>query len=192
MQLSASFASTDISKQFSQVAKVIALNAENTTEHTSERDVFYLQLGGFDSHSNMMETLQSKFGEIDAAIDSFATEMKARGAWDDVAIFSASDFGRTLTTNGLGTDHAWGGNHFLVGGAINGSQIFGKYPSGLDNDGDLSIGRGRIIPTTSWEQVWHGLAQWFGVDDANLPTVLPNMDNFDLLTKAHLFRDVAA
>ena len=86
-----------------------------------------------------------------------------------------------------------GGNHFVLSGSLNGSQIFGRYPSGLADDAALNIGRGRIIPTSSWEAIWAPLAHWFGVEEAALPDVLPNMNNFDnIITKAELFKVKAA
>ena len=103
------------------------------------------------------------------------------GLWEQVVLLSASDFGRTLSSNGLGTDHGWGGNNFLIGGGLSGGKVLGSYPNAtqLGKGGALNIGRGRVIPTTSWEAVWQPLAQWMGVEDeARLATVLPNLANF--------------
>ena len=79
------------------------------------------------------------------------------GLWEQVVLLSASDFGRTLSSNGLGTDHGWGGNNFLIGGGLSGGKVLGSYPNAtqLGKGGALNIGRGRVIPTTSWEAVWH-------------------------------------
>jgi len=97
---------------------------------------------------------------------------------DQVTLFSASEFGRTLTFNGRGTDHAWAGHNFLVGGGVRGGRIFGTYPSSLTGYDD-TLTRGRIIPTLPWESVWYGLAQWFGVEEgAQMDYVLPNLKNF--------------
>ena len=137
-----------------------------------------------------IQTLRTKFDAINAALECFVAEMKAQGVWDDMAIVSLSDFGRTLTSNGLGTDHAWGGNHFVLGGGVQGGQIFGQYPTALMDDSDLNIGRGRILPTTSWEALWQPLAEWLGVDSAHMPRVLPNARNFappQLISKQALF-----
>ena len=117
--------------------------------------------------------------EIDAALGLFEAEMKALGLWDAVTLVTVSDFGRTLTFNGLGTDHAWGGNYFIAGGNVSGSQIHGKYPDRLiEEKSDFNIGRGRILPTLAWESMWEGLAQWMGVSESDMPTVLPNLKNF--------------
>lgn len=122
--------------------------------------------------------LDPLFGDIDTGLGNFANEMKAQGVWDDVVVLSVSDFGRTLTSNGRGTDHAWGGNHFVAGGKVNGKQMFGKYPAGLTDSAETNIGRGRVIPTTPWESVWKGIVQWFGVGANQLDEVLPNAKNF--------------
>ena len=95
----------------------------------SNRDVFFVELIGFDTHSDMDATLSGLLGDVNDALGSFVAEMKAQGTWGNVTIVSASDFGRTLTSNGLGTDHAWGGNHFVAGGSVKGGQVFGQYIS---------------------------------------------------------------
>lgn len=97
-----------------------------------------------------------------------------------MTIVTASDFARTLTSNGLGTDHAWGGNVWLAGGALKGGKIFGEYPDDLSDDGKQNVGRGRLIPTTPWEGMWSGIAKWMGIVDGDkgLDYVLPNLKNF--------------
>ena len=112
-----------------------------------------------------------------------------RIAWVQVAVATLSDFGRTLTSNGRGTDHAWGGNHVVMGGEVRGGQMLGAYPSTLaESDANpLNIGRGRLIPTTPWEAMWNGLAEWFGVSNDEMDTVLPNKHRFDASNPHHLF-----
>ena len=127
---------------------------------------------------------------MNAAVESFVKELKDCDAWDDVVFVTMSDFGRTLTSNGMGTDHGWGGNHVLLGGGVNGKRILGQYPSSLDEDSDVNIGRGRVLPTTSWEAVWHGITQWMDVDSNQLEAVLPNKINFPdacLFNKGQMF-----
>ena len=106
-----------------------------------------------------------------------------------VAIATLSDFGRTLTSNGRGTDHAWGGNHVVMGGEVRGGQILGAYPSTLtESDANpLNIGRGRLIPTTPWEAMWNGLGEWFGVSADEMDVVLPNKQRFNASNPHHLF-----
>ena len=114
------------------------------------------------------------------------------GIWNDVALLEASDFGRTLGTNGQGTDHAWGGHYFLLGGNINGGKIFGEYPASLLESSSTNIGRNhRFLPTSPWEGVWTGLANWFGVESSRFAELLPNAANFpasQLLSKQELFK----
>jgi len=161
-----------LAPQMSQVAKVIAAR-----EHLqAERDVFFVKLGAFDTHNYPLPA--SKLGQLESGIAPFVAEMKHLGLWDNVTVVVASEFGRTLTSNGKGTDHGWGGHAHILGGGINGSRILGKYPETLGTNHELSAGRGRVIPTTSWESVWHAVAQWFGVEDSLMETVLPNVHNF--------------
>jgi len=138
---------TDIADQLWQVARM----TNNRDGLESKRDVFYTQIGGFDTHSDNHLTLAFLLTEIDDAIGCFKAEMDNQGIWNNVTIASASEFGRTLTSNGLGTDHAWSGNHFLLGGSVKGGIIHGDYPADLTDSGELNIGRGRLIPTTSWK-----------------------------------------
>ena len=166
---------TDIAFQLRQVARVI----KSRDGLEAKRDVFYTQHGGYDTHSDNGVTLTALLKEVDDAIGCFAIEMKSQGVWDDVTVVSASEFGRTLTSNGLGTDHAWGGNHFIAGGSVKGGRIHGQFPDDLTDNGILNIGRGRLIPTMPWEGLWSGLAEWFGVTSQRIASsVLPNIGNF--------------
>ncbi|MBM64202.1 MAG: hypothetical protein CL484_14730, partial [Acidobacteria bacterium] len=181
-----------LTEQFEQVARVI--KARNDEGLQTERDVFFVNLDGFDTHSNMHETLAAKFDIINTAISHFHAEMVDNGTWDNVAILSQSDFGRTLRSNGAGTDHAWASHHFLVGGSVQGRQIHGSYPTRLDDDSPLCIRTGgRFLPTTPWEGVWYGLAEWFGVVPEKMGEVLPNLANFEgsgsLLSKEAMFNN---
>ena len=158
----------------------------------AERDAFFVSLGGFDAHTNLFSTLDERLGWLDTALGAFADEMTAQGVWSHTAVLVVSEFGRTMSSNGQGSDHGWAGNAILLGGGVDGGKIHGKYPTSLADGSQDSAGRGRLIPTTSWEAVWYGLAQWFGVDDAaRLQQVLPNLGNFrpaDLLRQEVLFR----
>merc|ERR1711991_280991 len=106
-------------------------------------------------------------------------ELQSQRAWDDVVVVTVSDFGRTITSNGAGTDHGWGGNHLIMGGKVNGGRFHGKFPDSLDSDGVANLGgRGRLVPTLGWESMWVGLSDWFGVPSSQLDTVLPNLKYF--------------
>ena len=152
--------------------------------------MFYLELGGFDTHSSAQQRVQEKLEQVNAGLTAFVDELKLQGVWNQVAVLTLSDFGRTLDSNGAGTDHAWGGNYVLFGGGVRGSTIHGSYPTSLLPVSDVHIGRGRLLPTTSWEAVWNGIAEWFDVPTDRLADVLPNRANFasdSLLRKRHLF-----
>ena len=133
--------------KFEVIARSIKANAASV--HT-ERETYYLGMGGFDTHFSATNGLQDRFGYVDSAIEGFEKEMKAQGLWNNVTIVTVSDFGRTLTSNGMGTDHAWGGNHLVIGGGVKGGQILGQFPP-LAEESELDVGRGRLIPTTPWE-----------------------------------------
>lgn len=155
------------------------------------RDVLYYTSGGFDSHSDVDETLRERLDDIDDALDALATELRGQGVWNDTVVVVCSEFGRTLTSNGLGTDHGWGGHALLLGGGVAGGQILGDYPADFSEASELNVGRGRMIPTTPWEGLWAPVATWFGVDDGDLATVLPNIGNFPedmILDHAAVFR----
>jgi len=141
------------------------------------RQTFFVQFGGWDHHDGVIEPMGVMTPLIDEAVAAFYATLQEINEQNNVTLFSASDFGRTLTSNGEGSDHAWGGNHFVLGGAVNGQNVFGNYPD-LFQDNPLDTGRGRLIPTTSVDEYFAELALWFGVSPAELDTVLPNIRNF--------------
>ena len=167
--------STHLGKQFLQVAKLMKANEE---VFHNEREAFYVHLGGFDVHANAIDAMHDLMRQVDGALLSFEAEMKSQGRWNQVTIVEVSEFGRTVTSNGDGSDHAWGGNYFMAGGAVKGGQIIGKFPSDLTDNGEENLGRGRLLPTTSWEHIWNAVGDWFGVDETDMDTVLPRRSNF--------------
>ena len=171
--------------QLECVAKLIRLRGTLGTE----RDGFLAELGGWDTHRNL-DTVSGLVKSLDDALEALVTELEAQGVWGDVAIVALSDFGRTLTSNGQGTDHAWGGNMFLLGGDLKGGRILGEYPDDLTatSSVDAGGGRGRLVPTMPWESLWHAVAGWLGVDvddEDELRDVLPNAPNFPQTTLLH-------
>ena len=144
----------------------------------TDRQTFFTALGGFDTHSSATSVVNQLCGYINEAITSFEAEMKLQGVWDDVLLVEVSDFGRTITSNGAGTDHGWGGNYFMLGGSLQGGTMLGEYPDDLTANGPTNLGRGRILPTTSWDEIWNGIALWFGVEQRRMDLVLPNKGNF--------------
>ena len=122
--------------------------------------------------------------QISRALGSFHAATVELGCAEDVVTFTASDFARTLSSNGIGTDHAWGGQQLVMGGGIDGGKVFRDFPLSLANPvdptfGNLDLGRGRLIPTTAVDELAAELAMWFGVDNAaDLELVLPNIGSF--------------
>ncbi len=148
------------------------------------RQTFFLQWGGWDHHSGLLAGQAAMLPEVSAAINAFYNALAAMGMQNQVTLFTASDFGRSLTSNGQGTDHAWGSNQLVVGGSVLGKKIYGQFPSLALNPQSgpevnaLDTGRGRLIPTTSCDQFFAELALWLGVSPTNLPLILPNIGNF--------------
>jgi uncharacterized protein (DUF1501 family) len=141
------------------------------------RQIFYVQLGSFDTHDGQAVSHAKLLTQLGSAFEYFDGLMVNMGLSNNVTSFTISDFGRTLTCNSDGTDHGWGSHHFVVGGAVNGQDMYGKYPVvGVDQANDL--GAGRLIPSTSVEQYAGTLASWFGLSDGQIRTVFPNFGNF--------------
>ncbi len=141
------------------------------------RQIFYVQLGSFDTHNNQAQLHATLLTQLGEALEYFDGLMTSFGLGNQVTTFTASDFGRTLTSNSNGTDHGWGSHHFVVGGAVQGQNMYGQYPViGVNQANDL--GAGRLIPTTSVDQYAATLAKWFGLSDGQIRTVLPNFGNF--------------
>lgn len=162
-----------LATQLQMVAKTIA----SRTSLQAKRQTFFVQLGGWDLHGSIEANHPLLLSRLNQAVTQFQTAMGELGLEDQVTLFSASDFARTLAPNGSGTDHAWGGNHFVVGGAVNGGHVYGTYPE-LALGSALDTGRGRLIPTTSVDEYFAELALWMGVSASNLPLVLPNLTRF--------------
>jgi uncharacterized protein (DUF1501 family) len=135
-------------------------------------------------------SMDERFLELNEALDDFVAELKILGVWDDTVIVQTSDFGRTMTENTSGgTDHGWGGHYWMAGGSVKGQRIIGSYPATLNPEGEVSFDRGRYIPTTPWDSVFNGVADWVGIKaEADLNVVLPNRKKFSSLwTAADLF-----
>ena len=167
------FPDSKLGKNLRMVARTIAardvLSVRNQT--------FFVSEGGFDSHAENLEGHGNKMKVLDEALGAFYEALEEIGAAQNVASYTMSDFGRKLVTNGDGTDHAWGGNALVVGGAVKGKQIFGQYPE-LYLGSPLDTGGGRFIPTTSADEYFAELALWFGASSSDLEYILPNIGNF--------------
>ena len=190
VELKTSF-STDnrgLTRQFKEVARLIASRAERKVE----RDLFFVQLGGFDTHSSVATNLRRRFEEVDHGFKRFVAELKAQGIFDSTVMVTHSDFARTLTPNsGQGSDHAWGGNYIVAGGAVQGGNIFNSFPKSFLPGAEQDAGRGRLIPKHPWENFMRPVAEWVGLDASQLSEVFPNIGNFDsshFIDKASLFK----
>jgi len=143
------------------------------------RQIFFIEYGGWDHHDELLNSQNNKLEELDLALSQFYTVLQQMGIEDSVTTFSLSEFGRTLTSNGNGTDHAWGGNTFVMGGAVKGKQIFGTYPQlSLGQGNPLELGGGVLLPTTSADEYFAEIALWFGVPPSELNLLFPNIHNF--------------
>ena len=167
------FPDTSLGRQLKQVAQIIA--GRNVLG--VRRQVFYVQWGGWDFHDEVLNSMNNMMPVVSKALKAFYDCTVAMGVANDVTTFTASDFGRTLTSNAMGSDHAWGGNQLVVGGAVRGKRIYGTFPD-LSLDSARDAGRGNLIPTTSVDQYAAELALWMGVNRSDLDKVLPNIPNF--------------
>ena len=161
------------SQNFEMIAKTIA--AKDTLDF--QRQIFFVNYGGWDHHNNLLEGQQANLINVNNAISEFNSVLKEIGMFDNVATFVISEFGRRLTSNGNGTDHAWGSNVMLMGGKVNGNNMYGTYPS-LAINSDQYIHNGALIPTTSTDSMFSELALWFGVNQSDLINLFPNLGNF--------------
>jgi uncharacterized protein (DUF1501 family) len=141
------------------------------------RQVFFVSIGGFDNHDNLAVDHPALLTQVADALVAFDAAMTELGLQQQVTTFTASDFGRTLTSNGDGSDHGWGAHHVVMGGAVRGRRLFGAVPV-LGNNGPDDVGQGRLLPTTSVDQLAATLATWFGVSAGDMATVVPNVAHY--------------
>ncbi|MFK8041646.1 DUF1501 domain-containing protein [Congregibacter sp.] len=168
-----SFSNTPFSAALRQVARVIAAR----DSLGASRQTFFITVGGWDHHDDVIDNQAMMLPSIDMGLLEFQTAMNAMGMAEQVTTFTSSDFGRTLTSNGKGSDHGWGGHHLVMGGAVKGGQFYGSYPE-IYAGNPLDVGRGIYAPTTSVDEYFAELALWFGVSGSDLGVVLPNADRF--------------
>ncbi len=171
--LNTSFSDNKVSANMELIAKTIAVR-----EHLNvKRQTFFLTFGGWDHHDGVLENQVAMLSVVSKALAEFQSAMEELGLADCVTTFTASDFGRTLTSNGNGSDHAWGGNVMVMGDRVNGGQVFGNYPS-LALGGQDDVGGAILLPSISTDEYFAELSKWFGVANGDLSYVLPNIGNF--------------
>ena len=181
------FPNTTLGRQVKMIARLIEAGHRAATSggFGMKRQIFFCQVGGYDTHTNQTPGAGSTTTGAHAALLSelsqclFALERATEqlNLANQVTAFTASDFGRTFPSNGQGSDHGWGSHHLIVGGAVQGRRTYGKFPT-LAVNGPDDTSTGRWIPTTAIDQYFATLASWFGVDSGNLATVFPNLGRF--------------
>lgn len=167
------FSDNYISQSFHIIAKTIA--ARDILGFS--RQIFFVDFGTWDHHDELLNNHNEMLNVVNNAMIEFAEVLKEINAFDKVTTFSVSEFGRTLTSNGNGTDHAWGGNVMAMGGAVNGQDFYGIYPS-LELGNPEELGYGVMLPTTATDLYFAELALWFGVSKSELAAIFPNIGNF--------------
>ncbi len=175
-----------VAMQLQMVARMIEAN--RSANLGARRQVFMVGLSGFDNHDSQNTEHTDRLAQLDHALayfDSVLGQMPGGDMRSNVTTFTASDFGRSFTSNGDGTDHGWGAHHFIMGGAVSGGEVYGSFPqySTADAGGVFSspdqIGNGVLLPSTSVDQYAFTLGKWMGVSDSDLRGILPHLSNFD-------------
>ena len=181
--LGVTFPNSDIGTQLGQVAKLIQARGSLGVG----RQIFFCSQGGYDTHSNQLAQQVTLYGNLANALNIFDQAMTALGVQSNVTTFTESDFGRTFQPNGnAGTDHGWGSHALVMGGAVNGGALYGTYPTlGLSGPDD-SGSRGTWVPSTSQDQYVGALAKWFGLAQADMDYVFPNLKTFGYQTPAFI------
>jgi uncharacterized protein (DUF1501 family) len=165
----------DLARQLKQVAQIISVRSALGLQ----RQIFFVSIGGFDTHSDQLNAQNSLYTQLSQAMNAFYQATVEIGAATDVTAFTLSDFNRTYAPDSTsGTDHAWGSHHLIMGGAVHGGDFYGTFPTLALGGPDDATDEGRWIPTTSLDQYAGTLANWFGVPAADLPTIFTNLPNF--------------
>lgn len=162
------------------ISRAMQMTAYTIAAHESlgmKRQIFFIDYGGWDHHDEVIANQGSMLYDMDMALGEFNAALEELGMSDQVTTFTISEFSRTLTSNGNGTDHAWGANVMAMGGAVKGKNIYGDYPD-LTLNNDLEIGNGVLIPQLSADMYFAELALWLGVSPSDLPMIFPTLSNF--------------
>jgi uncharacterized protein (DUF1501 family) len=172
--LATQFPNTGLGNQLRMVARII--NARSLLN--IHREIFFVRIGGFDTHSGQATNQAGLFTQLAQAMAAFYNATVEMGVSESVVQFTSSDFSRTIRFNGGGTDHAWGGCHFVLGGSVRGGEMYGTWPNLAPGGPNDSGNQGRFIPTTAVDQYTATLALWYGLLPADLSAVFPNIGHF--------------
>jgi uncharacterized protein (DUF1501 family) len=183
--LTGAMTANSLAQQLQAVARMI--DAGSSASLGAQRQVFFVSLGGFDTHDLQNRNHAVLMAQLAQALSYFDTVLGAMGKRSNVTTFTGSDFGRTFTSNGDGTDHGWGAHHFVMGGAVRGGDLYGNFPvlgakNANNNSFDSSpnqLSNGSLLPETSVDQLAATLARWFGASDAQCLDVFPNLNQFN-------------
>jgi uncharacterized protein (DUF1501 family) len=174
------FANTELGQQLQMVARLISIRSALGMS----RQVFFVSAGNYDSHTEQLVDQDDNLSQLSQALRAFYDATAQLGVPQDVTAFTASDFGRSLAVNENGTDHGWGGHHFVVGGGVQGQRFYGAMPAltRYDDNNPASnpddTGYGQVIPTIAVDQYAATLARWFGVDSGGIADIFPNLGRF--------------
>ena len=173
VMLSTSFDNDPFSQSLRQIARVISVR----DVLGATRQTFFVTVGGWDHHDEVLDNQAAMLPMISRGLLALRGALGELGVFDQVTTFTMSDFGRTLTSNGRGSDHGWGGHHVVMGGAVTGGPVVGQYPD-IAAGSPLDVGRGIYAPTTAVDPYFAELALWFGVAPSSLTDILPNVARF--------------
>lgn len=171
--LATTFPTSRLGEQLNMVSRLIQIRSTLNVR----RQVFFVGMGGFDTHGAQATRQPDLLQDLSTSLNAFYAATVELGLEDNVVTFTNSEFGRTLTSNGDGSDHGWGGHQVILGGSVDGGKLFGTFPT-LEIRGPDDTRGGRLIPTTSADQFGATIARWFGVPDGDLNSIFPNLNNF--------------
>ena len=170
--------SNDPARSLGQQFKAIVKTIKVRQELGLRRQTFFINYGGWDHHDEVIVSMERMVDVVNRCLISYWDALGELGLRDNVTLYTASDFARTLTSNGAGSDHAWGGNSFVLGGAVNGGRVYGSYPDVALSGPEVVTSRGATLPGVSVDEYFADLALWLGVTPGDLPSVLPRISTF--------------
>ncbi|WP_019615789.1 DUF1501 domain-containing protein [Psychromonas ossibalaenae] len=169
-----SYPQSDLAEQLSMVSRLI----QAKDMMGQKRQVFFVGIGGFDTHKNQQAVHHDLLAQVSDAIAAFNQDINEQGLNDQVTSITMSDFGRRIIANASGTDHGWGGHQIISGGAVNTTSAYGSWPD-LTLESESNYNNGRIIPGIAADQVNASLCSWFGLSNEKILELFPNLNNFD-------------